>query len=87
MSKIKKVKRKSKVIRFSGRSSDYITPSFGYGCLYKCSYCYMRRHLPDGVTIAENTEELLKAINDQANEKVKASLTNEIQKHGGLSPI
>lgn len=50
------------LIRESGRSSDYITPSFGYGCALNCSYCYMKRHLPEGLTIAENTETILTAI-------------------------
>lgn len=59
MTKIKKVNRKAMIIRPSGRSSDYITPSFGFGCLYKCNYCYMRRHLPNGLTIAENTGQIL----------------------------
>ena len=27
------------LIRPSGRSTDFISPSFGYGCLYNCSYC------------------------------------------------
>jgi hypothetical protein len=29
---MKKVTRKSLIIRESGRSTDFITPSFGYGC-------------------------------------------------------
>ena len=56
---IKKVQRKTFRIRSSGRSSDYITPSFGYGCLYKCQYCYMRRHVKEGLSVATNTEEIL----------------------------
>ena len=56
------VERKSKIIRYSGRSSDYITPSFGYGCLLNCSYCYMKRHLEKGLTIATNTDDILKRI-------------------------
>jgi DNA repair photolyase len=56
------VNRKSMIIRESGRSSDFITPSFGYGCLYKCTYCYMRRHVKNGVTIASNTHEILDAL-------------------------
>ena len=59
---MKYVNRKSMQIRESGRSSDFITPSFGYGCLYKCNYCYMRRHLPNGLTIASNTNQILDAI-------------------------
>ena len=46
--------RKSMKIRPSGRSSDFISPSFGHGCLYDCSYCYMKRHKPEGLTIADN---------------------------------
>jgi spore photoproduct lyase len=59
---MKYVKRKAMIIRESGRSSDYITPSFGYGCLYKCSYCYMRRHNKRGLSIANNTNEILDAM-------------------------
>jgi spore photoproduct lyase len=63
---ITKVKRKSMVIRPSGRSTDYISPSFGHGCLYDCSYCYMKRSKPTGLTIATNTEEILTAMNSHA---------------------
>lgn len=59
---MKYVNRKAMIIRESGRSSDFITPSFGYGCLYKCTYCYMRRHVKNGLTIAKNTEEIIDAI-------------------------
>ena len=45
------VDRKSMTIRESGRSSDYITPSFGYGCLLDCTYCYMKRHLSEYFSI------------------------------------
>jgi spore photoproduct lyase len=63
---MKYVERKSMIIRDSGRSSDYISPSFGYGCLYKCTYCYMRRHLPNGLTIAKNTGKILDKIFEHA---------------------
>ena len=59
---MKYVNRKSMIIRDSGRSSDFITPSFGYGCLYKCNYCYMRRHVKKGITIASNPHEILDAL-------------------------
>ena len=62
------VNRKAMTIRPSGRSSDYITPSFGFGCLYKCSYCYMRRHIPKGLTVANNPEDLLIAIEKHCEE-------------------
>jgi len=64
MSKVKELKRKSMKIRESGRSSDYITPSFGYGCLFNCTYCYMKRHLSNGLTIAKNPNEILTAVNN-----------------------
>lgn len=61
--KIKYVERKSMTIRYSGRSSDYISPSFGFGCLYDCGYCYMKRHAPDApISIAENYTKILDAI-------------------------
>lgn len=59
MTKITRNKRTALTIRESGRSSDYMTPSFGYGCLFKCSYCYMRRHKPDGLSIATNVDQIL----------------------------
>jgi len=63
---IEKITRKSMIIRPSGRSTDFITPSFGYGCLYDCSYCYMKRHRPTGLTVATNTGDILTAINNHA---------------------
>jgi spore photoproduct lyase len=51
-------------IRPSGRSTDFISPSFGHGCLYNCSYCYMKRHKPKGLDIAKNTSQILSSIND-----------------------
>ena len=63
---IEEITRKSMLIRPSGRSTDFITPSFGYGCLYDCSYCYMKRHRPTGLTVATNTGDILTAINNHA---------------------
>lgn len=63
---VEKITRKSMVIRPSGRSTDFISPSFGYGCLYNCTYCYMKRHLPEGLTIAKNKSDILTAINNHA---------------------
>jgi spore photoproduct lyase len=51
---VKTVTRKSMLIRPSGRSTDFISPSFGHGCLYNCSYCYMKRHKPKGLDIADD---------------------------------
>ena len=60
---MKYVTRKSMIIRPSGRSTDYISPSFGHGCLFNCSYCYMKRHKATGLDIATNTDEILNEIN------------------------
>jgi spore photoproduct lyase len=63
---ITEVTRKTFTIRESGRSTDFITPSFGHGCLYDCSYCYMKRHKPDGLTIAKNIGDILTEVNNHA---------------------
>ena len=60
------VTRKSMQIRPSGRSTDFISPSFGHGCLYNCSYCYMKRHKPEGLSVATNTMDILTEINSHA---------------------
>jgi spore photoproduct lyase len=60
---IEKVNRKSMIIRPSGRSTDFISPSFGHGCLYNCTYCYMKRHKAEGLDIAKNTGDILTTIN------------------------
>ena len=62
MSLVEEVTRKSMQIRPSGRSTDFIAPSFGYGCLYNCGYCYMKRHKPEGLSVAKNIEDVLTAI-------------------------
>lgn len=63
---IENVTRKQLAIKFSGRSSDYITPSIGHGCLLDCSYCYMKRNKPEGLTIASNIGEILTVVNNHA---------------------
>lgn len=60
---IRPIKRKSMKIRPSGRSSDFISPSFGFGCLLECTYCYMKRHKPVGLDYATNVNEILDEIN------------------------
>ncbi len=63
---VDKVTRKTFTIRESGRSTDFISPSFGHGCLYNCSYCYMKRHKPDGLSVAINPHDILTHINNHA---------------------
>ena len=75
------VKRKSMKIRESGRSSDFITPSFGFGCQYKCNYCYMRRHVRNGLTIANNTEEIIHEIDKHVKSQQWPKTPNQTHKH------
>jgi len=63
---MKLLERKSMLIRESGRSTDFISPSFGHGCLFNCTYCYMKRHKPEGLDVATNTGDILTAINNHA---------------------
>jgi spore photoproduct lyase len=63
---IEKVIRKSMLIRPSGRSTDFISPSFGHGCMFNCSYCYMKRNKYEGLSIATNTGDILTAINNHS---------------------
>tara|TARA_B100000768_G_scaffold119602_1_gene110647 strand:- start:886 stop:1740 length:855 start_codon:yes stop_codon:yes gene_type:complete len=63
---VTKVNRRALDIKTSGRSTDFITPSFGHGCLYDCSYCYMKRNKPEGLTIAKNVGDILTVVNNHA---------------------
>ncbi len=48
------------IIRPSGRSTDFISPSFGHGCLYDCSYCIALDTIittPNGVKMAGEIQE------------------------------
>ena len=63
MSQTKYVTRKALDITESGRSTDYISPSFIFGCGFECAYCYCKRHVNDGISIATNTGQLLDKIN------------------------
>lgn len=62
---VKEITRKTFKIRESGRSTDFITPSFGFGCLLDCSYCYMKRHTNDkSLNYAKNIGEILTHVNN-----------------------
>lgn len=52
-------------IRPNGRSADYITPNFIYGCAGGCrnSYCYVMRHNYESIYINENVDQILSLIN------------------------
>ena len=70
-------KRKALDIKYSGRSSDYITPSYIWGCLYKCVYCYMRRNKPVGISIAENYEEINNKVLIHINKLPDVKISNQ----------
>ena len=64
--KTKIVTRKSMIIRPSNRSTDFISPSFINECAYNCTYCYVKRHNAEYITIAKNTLDILTEINSHA---------------------
>lgn len=68
-------------IRYSGRSTDYISPSFGFGCLFDCSYCYMKRHGKEGVTIAGNYATILQEIDRHAHFFANVEKPNQTHDH------
>jgi spore photoproduct lyase len=78
---IEKVTRKTFKIRESGRSSDYISPSFGFGCLLECGYCYMKRHKPKGLSVAKNTGDILTEINNHAFFYADVPKPNQTDEH------
>lgn len=67
---VKEVTRRQLKITESGRSTDFIAPSFGHGCLFNCSYCYMKRHRPTGLQIAKNVDDVLDAVGKHYQETI-----------------
>jgi len=68
MSVVEIITRRSMVIRPSGRSTDFISPSFGHGCLFNCTYCYMKRHKVEGLSISnpQSVTNILTELNSHA---------------------
>ncbi|MGI4851856.1 MAG: spore photoproduct lyase family protein [Janthinobacterium lividum] len=64
MPQIVKQKTKTLHIRLNGRSADYITPNFIYGCAGGCrnSYCYVMRFNYNNIYINENVDQILALI-------------------------
>jgi spore photoproduct lyase len=54
--------RQSLKIRSISGSSDYVSPGFGWGCLYNCSYCFIKRYKPKGLSISKNINQILTEI-------------------------
>jgi len=63
---VTKVNRKSMVIRPSGRSTDFLTPTIIFGCGFNCGYCYCKRHKTEGVEVATNINDILTAVDHHA---------------------
>lgn len=55
---------KSKTIRYSGRSSDIILPSFFYECKSNCMYCYVKRHNKKNIEVSDNYKEILSLLDN-----------------------
>ena len=64
MVKIRTQQTKTLHIRPNGRSADFITPNFIYGCAGGCrnSYCYVMRHNFESIYINENIDQILSII-------------------------
>lgn len=64
--RIELVTRKSFDIKPSGRSTDFISPSLIYECGFNCSYCYVKRHGQQSITVAKNIGDILTAVNNHS---------------------
>jgi spore photoproduct lyase len=50
-------------VKDNGRSSDFIPPSFIFGCAAPCkTYCYVQRHNKEFVQVAENYKDIIDSI-------------------------
>lgn len=63
---VKSNARKSLIIRESFRSTDFISPTIIFGCGFQCSYCFCKRHKPEGLDIATNLGDILTEVNNHA---------------------
>lgn len=73
---------KTKIVRPSGRSSDFILPSIGQGCVGECAYCYAARHSPDTFytksLISTNIDDIISLVEKQdISSVVKPNQTHE----------
>lgn len=68
MPKLKHQITKTLTIRPNGRSADFITPNFIYGCAGGCrnSYCYVMRYNYEKIYINDNFEQILDTIASHA---------------------
>lgn len=77
---INKILQKTKTlhVRINGRSADYITPNFIYGCAGGCrnSYCYVMRHNYESLYINENIDQILDVVNNHIH-KIPVKIPNQ----------
>lgn len=75
-------KLKNQSCRVSGRSADYMAPSFANGCTGACAYCYVARHKPEGnpITAYVNADACFREILNHNRKLVpkKANQTDAI---------
>ena len=64
MPKLKHQRTRTLKVKDNGRSADFVTPNFIYGCLGGCrnSYCYVMRYNFDNVYINDNVEQILDRV-------------------------
>jgi spore photoproduct lyase family protein len=73
---------KSKEIRWSGRSSDFIAPSLANGCFGACAYCYVDRHKKvNPITLFTNTDEILTAVDQHVMSQPWPRPANQTDPH------
>jgi len=72
MANLKHQNTKTLTIRPNGRSADFITPNFIYGCAGGCrsSYCYVMRYNPETIYINDNVDQILNTIEHHAKSLV-----------------
>ena len=68
MPQLKHQRTRTLRVKDNGRSADFVTPNFIYGCLGGCrnSYCYVMRYNFDKVFINDNLEQILGRIDTHA---------------------
>lgn len=73
---------KSKEIRWSGRSSDFIAPSLANGCFGGCAYCYVDRHKKvNPITLFTNTDEILTTVDQHVLSQPWPKPANQTDPH------
>jgi spore photoproduct lyase len=54
------------IIRPSGRSTDFLSPTLIMNCGFDCSYCYCKRYKTEGIDVAKNIDQILTEIDHHA---------------------